>query len=135
MDARDLPLVKAVRKQALARFGDLAAAADAADVGRLAPEHLCQYLIVRLMTRRHHNNVVVRRKLHPRGNIRKAAADDLVGARIALRLCKRRTVVVHRHAKADRCKHRHKRAADVSAAENVSLPRALERLDIKTVAP
>ena len=87
------------------------------------------------MPRRHHNNVVVRRELHPRGNIRKAAADDLIGARIALRLCKRRAVVIHRHAKAHRREHRHERAANVSAAEDIDSPRAGERLDIKPVAP
>ena len=78
VNAVDLRLGKAVAAQTLARLGDLAAAADAADIGRVASEHLREDLIIRLMARRHHNGIVVRRERYLAEDIGKAAEDDLV---------------------------------------------------------
>ena len=87
------------------------------------------------MPRRHHNGIVVCRERYLVRKIRKIPENDITRRGIVLFFCKILSVIVHHHAEAHRCQHRHERTPDMAAAEDVHAARMAQRLNIHAVFP
>ena len=88
-----------------------------------------------MMPGRHDHNIIVLRDRYFIVNTGKISEDDFARLRIVFRLRQRLTVVKHDDRKSDRREHRYERLADVSAAEDIYLPRAEHRLNVNAVLP